>query len=295
LPATLGSAANAKEPKWKYAFAPEIAVRQRIKDHVRALGKGPGGRWEVKDLGDLDELKDLPDSVRKMFPHTEGITTRIEIEDGNKTIHSSVERDGVTLEIEQEGEGEITVRRTQQDGSTSEQVFQDEEALKAGDAEAYDVYSGMADGTEIEIDLHGLDNLDLGNLPDFKRKFQFKLDGLDEGSEEVRDAIEEAHRAFRETMKDIPDQGFFHGFGGPRGHARWFDDGEEGEEGDGDILMHRFSAPRQTFKVMPDGSIELRSRHGETEVIEVYRNEDDLSARNPEMYEKFSEVHEAAP
>ncbi len=57
----------------------------------------------------------------------------------------------------------------------------------------------------------------------------------------------------------------------------------------------RFWAPQageatQTFTVTPEGRIEVKLRKGDSEVIMVYEDEADLQARNPEMYEEYTEV-----
>ena len=49
----------------------------------------------------------------------------------------------------------------------------------------------------------------------------------------------------------------------------------------------------QSFKVMPDGQIELTTRKGDAEVVNIYSDEADLQQRNPQAYERYRDVLDA--
>jgi uncharacterized protein len=49
---------------------------------------------------------------------------------------------------------------------------------------------------------------------------------------------------------------------------------------------------RQSIEVRPDGSIEVRVRKGDSELVKVYANEADLQQRDARMYEKYQELME---
>jgi hypothetical protein len=104
-----------------------------------------------------------------------------------------------------------------------------------------------------------------------------------EWREELQESMEEAHKAFEEAMKAVDvdahlDTGFkhrpfvWHGLGDWRARA---------------------GKATQTFTVNPDGQIEVKLRKGDSEVIMVYEDEADLQKRNPEMYDKYTEVMDA--
>jgi hypothetical protein len=57
--------------------------------------------------------------------------------------------------------------------------------------------------------------------------------------------------------------------------------------------IQRADKARQSFKVMPNGQIELTIRKGDTEVVRVFSGEDDLASRDPEMYDRYLDVVEA--
>ena len=48
--------------------------------------------------------------------------------------------------------------------------------------------------------------------------------------------------------------------------------------------------PRNSFEVRPDGAIEVRVRKGDSELVQLYKNESDLRQRDAELYEKYQEL-----
>jgi hypothetical protein len=48
--------------------------------------------------------------------------------------------------------------------------------------------------------------------------------------------------------------------------------------------------PRQSFEVRTDGTIEARIRKGDSELVQLYKNEADLKQRNPELHKKYAEL-----
>ena len=48
--------------------------------------------------------------------------------------------------------------------------------------------------------------------------------------------------------------------------------------------------PRQSFEVRTDGTIEARIRKGDSELVQLYKNEADLKQRNPDLHKKYQEL-----
>ncbi|MEK7756738.1 MAG: hypothetical protein AAB385_05960, partial [Planctomycetota bacterium] len=48
--------------------------------------------------------------------------------------------------------------------------------------------------------------------------------------------------------------------------------------------------PRQSFEVRTDGTIEVRVRKGDSELVQLYKNESDLKQRDAELYGKYQEL-----
>ena len=292
---TLGSRPDPTELQWVFeGVGPSIS--DKFHSRARVIMRGPDGNFEIKDLGDLKHLARLPKSVLEIIPSVDDITTQIWVDKGDDSLHTHIttriEEDGQILEIEQKG-GKITVRRTTTDdqgnAETTEETYESAEELEAADPEAYEVFSGIQGPHVIDLDLSGLSGLSglsalsgLGrlnltiDLEDLKKdQAQWRAE-LDKG-------VQEAQRAFEEAMKNVDrdahfDWAFkFRPFLGPEGRF-W--------------ASHAGEAT-QTFTVTPEGRIEVKLRKGDSEVIMVYEDEADLQARNPEMYEKYTDVTSA--
>ncbi|MCH7721476.1 MAG: PDZ domain-containing protein [Planctomycetes bacterium] len=305
LEVTLGARPESAKTRWAHKFAPGVTIRERIQDRAHVLKLGEDGELEFLNL------KSLPLGLRKVFPFRHGLTTRIILDDDRKSFNVVITQDDQTLEIEQEGDGEITVRRTDEDGNVTEAVYNTADDLAANDEEAFDVFNSMDRDHNVFI------------LGDGEAKFDFDFD-LDEfgdlhgmmlnlkelkGLEELdSEALEEAMEGLHEALKNMPHgpHGFGFGWkgrgsGGPGSFHQW----REGNEGDADDDSaprgrHRWfgahqGGPGHSFRVAPDGSIELHIRNGDTEVIQVFEDEDDLAERNPELYEKYENTRKGLP
>lgn len=48
------------------------------------------------------------------------------------------------------------------------------------------------------------------------------------------------------------------------------------------------------FRVQPDGGIEVTRRIGDSDLTDVYRDAEDLKARDPAMYERYQSLRSPA-
>lgn len=303
LEVTLGARPESAKTRWAHKFAPGVAIRERIRDRAHVLKLGEDGELEFLNL------KSFPVELRKVFPFRHGLTTRIILDDDRKSFNVVITQDDQTLEIEQEGDGEITVRRTDEDGNVTESVYDSADDLAENDEEAFEVYNSMdrdhkvffrGDGdAKFDFDF---DFGEFGDLHGMMLNLK-ELKGLEELDSE---ALEEAMEGLHEALKNMPHGP--HGFGfdwkghGSGGHGFQWRSADEGDE-DPDsaprvlrrMLRGHVGSPGHSFRVAPDGSIELHIRNGDTEVIQVFEDEDDLAERNPELYEKYENTRKALP
>lgn len=303
LNATLGSWADANmEPAgfaWKFETAPEAEIKDHIKTRGKFIRRGPGGEWTVKDLGDLHDLADLPDNIKVFVPKGGDRSTQVFVENGSKTIRTRVEDDGSALTVEQKDDGPITVRRTDEDGQEAVASYDDEDALRAADEEAFKIFSQAGKGVVIKLDgsavVDGDFDFDVDVDVDFDSdawkdsmlEWRTKLDGtFGEASEAYAKAMEEVHAAL-EKLKSEGGEGAL-------------------KLGQLHMLMHPGPAgsanphmamgfahkgkPRNAFEVKTDGTIEVRVRKGDSELVQLYKNESDLQKRDAELYEKYQEL-----
>lgn len=322
LEVTLGSRADMKDLafSWKFEGAPEGRIEEHIKARGKMLLRGPEGQWIFKDLGDLDALKDLPDHIRMFAPRSGhsviSFTHDSSNDGGKKTVNIVVERDGSTIVIEQENGGEITVRRTDEDGDETSSVYATEDELRDADEEAHELYNrsnhgvfvhidGLGDGEDLNFDFDIRDawrdydndgDFDL-HLPDFE--FKFDADDFSEHIAEWKSHLEEgfgeaheAHAHAMEQYKEIMEK--LHGVDGVPGVIE-LQRLNKGRFGDFAFGLHGAGKPRQSFEVRSDGTIEVRVRKGDSELVQLYDDEDDLADRNPKMFRKYQDLMSADP
>ena len=284
----LGSRPDRGDIEWEHEWTGLSSVSEKLRTRGRILMRDEEGNIKIHELGDLKALKELPDSVRCLIPSIDDISTRIWVDTDKgsfKThIKTRIEEDGQTIEIEQQDGGQITVRRTtvdeQGDSTTSESLYADAEALEAADQEAHEMYSRIQGPHVIDLDLdlsglrglsalHGLSGLNLNiDLEDLKKdQAQWRV--------ELREGLEDAGQAYEEAMKSVEALKHYK-----------FTPGRSAL----DFFVREPRGVQQSFSVDSKGHIEIRLRKGDSEVVMSYDSAEDLAKRNPEMYEKYSEV-----
>ena len=299
LTVTLGSRAEMGPAAWKFRHAPG-EVEESIRIHGRMLQKDANGNWVMKDLGNLADLSNLPAQIQAIVPHGGNRTVQVTVNNGEKNVTVSAERDGTTIEVEQADDGPITVTRTDANGAETTATYATRDELAAKDAEAAEIFGdndqtfvmqldgdGVLNGnlnfnSDTEIDVENLHE----NLMQWHDQFQ---QGMGAAGESYREAMEEIHAAIERIQQEHGIDGnafgfmFGHGAGAPATPPvppvppRFFG----------------FGQVRQSFEVRPDGTIEAKIRRGDTEVVELFTNEADLQKRDAELYQKYIETRNA--
>jgi hypothetical protein len=277
-------------------------VEDKVITRGRMLTRDDEGNWVVTDLGDLNELADLPDHIKTFLPHSGHRVFELRGDGESRTLNIQITRDGETLTVKQDDGGEITVTRVDEQGDETVQVYDSAEELEAGDEEAYKLYSGhgtrggvhfFGDGvfkvdTEFEFDEDSFPQID-GNA------FFYSLDDLDEGAFEWRAQLEEslgdaqasyqeALEAAHEALKQLEEEGGLSGMA--KLHAIRPLLHSEGQN----TFAFRLGKPNYSFEVRADGQIAATLRKGDTEVVQLFADEDDMADRRPELYEKYRNV-----
>lgn len=280
LNATLGSRADMKTAPGGFTWRVYTAPGGEIKDHIKTRGKfirrGPAGEWIVKDLGNLENLADMPENVRVFVPRGGERTTQVTVEGGVKSIRTKVEYDGSTILVEQKGDGPITVRRTNDDGTEAVGTYDNAGALRAADEEVFMIFEEaggvevLTDGATVDGDLDLDVDFDTDAWKNAMTEWKSKLGGSLAGA---REAYEKAMDELHQSMEKLKSEGF---------------------KGDGGLPMAfglaHLGKPRQSFEVRTDGTIEVRVRKGDSELVQLYTNESDLQQRDADLYQKYQEL-----
>ncbi|MCK4659170.1 MAG: PDZ domain-containing protein [Phycisphaerae bacterium] len=274
LSATLASRPAGDQIKWLYDFAPEAVTREIVKTHGKILSKDEDGNWHIEDLGDLSELQSLPDDIRSMLPEINEITTRIFVDDDRKSINTMVMRDGESIAIAQQDGGEINVKRTDRDGNETEATYADVEAFKTADSDAYEIYEQATSGSNIQIQV-GPDSTFMRSREEWKQQIESVMKNARETMENARKQVDKIRLGGSVRFPGLPGHPFF----------SWDEDGPMsfslGEDAD---------STTRSFRVNPDGQIEVTTRKGATKVIKVFRDEADLQERAPELHKEYAKV-----
>jgi|GEM_PF-6305994 len=194
LSVTLGSRASAA-----IALALGPMGMGEIEDSVQARGhivlKNDKGDWEIRDLGDIDSIKDLPKNIQMFVPKTGTRTISITADGEKKVVTVKRTIDGESLTVEQRDD-EITVTHVDKDGNETVATYADEDELKKSDEQAYDLFKeskanvavsdfeGTGDGA---FDLHF--DIDTDNLQEDLARWRSELD---ESLGDAREAYERA-------------------------------------------------------------------------------------------------------
>lgn len=300
LTVTLGSRGD-RGPlafSWKMRTGPETEVEESIRTHGKMMLRGPGGEWTFKDLGDLGDLPGLPANIRMMLPQGGMRTFQFSGEGDEKSISITVERvDGESIAVEQADGGDITVTRRDEDGNETVTVYANEDELAGADEEAYELFENAGSRFVIHLDMDAMTNLE-----DFDFNFKFDFDS-NEFHEHMAEWQEKLHESLEASREDY--EGSFavaqalierlHDGVAMHGLPHFLRFGADGDGADGNFsgFNFRMGKPRHTFEVRPDGTIEVKLRKGDSELVQLYDDADDLADRDPKLYRKYEELMSA--
>ncbi len=168
-------------------------------------------------------------------------------------------KDGDTTEVRRNPDGSFRVTRTSRDRSdarSSTRKFENEQTFKKGDPEAFKVYRRSASGRVFQAPVPGVD---ARAHADALRRYadQIRRQSL-ESAQEARRAAQDAGRAVRERL------------GG------WGRDGDR---------------PSVRFDVGEDGRITVTVREDDQELVQRFKNADELKSRRPDLHRKYRQMN----
>lgn len=173
--------------------------------------------------------------------------------------------DGKSVEIRRDADGRITVKRTGKDGRTDAATYDNEDALRDGDDEAYRMYKDCISEHDINI---------IGGLPGQPGKPHKFLD------EDIEQRIKEAIEAYQKSLKGHGDT--------MKRLERTMRDMEK--RYGVSVKARRDEGVR--FERLPDGSIKVTTRRGDDEMTETFSDENSLKRERPELFERFNSLQQ---
>lgn len=284
LTVTIKPAQRTDEPvEFKYD-EPDALVDEAVNMRGGALRLGPGGQWQMQDLG---ALKDLPLALKglKLFDPGQGFVFGDDDDgqmfsfdlggaddDGNVTFEWRVERsdDNGSLSIHRKGDGEFTVERRDKNGDESSATYVNEAELKKGDREAYDFYKSHS--------MHGGGRIlrirpDLKNLPAIQKDWQEQVEKLlNESMQRSQKTYDEAMQRAQKALQKAQE----HQKRIERRVAR----GEDADSGTSTIIVMQGKDGRLTITTQDDGK---SSTH-------TFASRSELKTKNPKLYERVRDT-----
>ena len=274
-----------------YQAQPRIVIKQHVKGLGKVIQKDDDGNWVVQDLGEMEDFAPLVLSM----PQLKGLGRSFEAFGGsgasNVTVRSHDDEGSLAVEFEQDGEDvDILVRRTHDENGVEqieEKNYTSEDELREEDPEAYELLKGSRENGfafRCQIDLDDL------NLPELQKEWTYEIQrSLKDNREVWKDAMKTAMEAYqqalpqmenaqrqfldaRDVFKKLEDSGTF----------KWRD------------LSSLQGSVRVSITEQPDGEIEVTTRQGDSELIRVYRDEDELRERDPSAYRKYLRLQGAS-
>lgn len=277
LVATLGRRGDVKDVEWQYESDGGAMLHDELRARAKVLLKGDDGEWHFESLGDGLDLSALPKDISKMLPrfHTRSMNVVIG-DDHKKHVAITIQRDGEGIRIESTDDGGISVTRTDADtGEETVNTYADEDALAAGDPEAFEIYTNA--GSRFVIDL------DDGDDDGGARSFTFSFDDNGpqaEWLEKVEEKLAEESDAVAEIMDQLKNIHIDADMPGLKAL---------GERGD-TFFEFLHGKARRTIRENSDGTIDVITRKGGDELVKRYADESDLQERNPDAYEKLLDL-----
>lgn len=267
---TLAKAPSPDDVRYKFETSPDVQYRDQLDLRAKVLRRGPNGELYYEDLGALPGAKQYfewlarppMDGRRPLFwmyrPAEPG-------DHSNQAYRFSgrwVRQNG-TIEIDVDGHGAITVRRTRDEDGKSVQTsvtYETEASLKDRDPEAFELYETMRKGVPAEArDKTRDQRLDEWMKALEEQLEQYKLKGFTENHPAMR-ALRERERALR---------------------------GQEDVEPTEPAPAESSAQAATSFAVDVNGRITVTVRKGDTEMSVQFENEEALKSKAPDLYQRF--------
>lgn len=275
---------------FKYDEPADTIIDDLIKTRGGVLRMLPGGKLELKSLGDLKNLpdklkafglfKDMKDGRFHAFNFDVLKDLQLDMDDFafnldelKQNLHGNVfkmfpnfdgdfsfqmkmqvDDDGETISITRGSDGKITIERTDEDGNTTKSIYDSDEEFEDDDPDAFERFGK---GGVMRFNLGGMKGLHV--LPNFQHRLKFQG--------QWKDQIEKA----LESLK------------GAKIQLRGLDDSD---------LTFGAKSQAVAIKLDDDGSIELTvSENGKRQTYS-FDSKEEFEDSEPDLYERFKEFFE---
>jgi len=278
LVSTLGSRAEHGPMRWMFKSMPNSIMKDDVHRKIHMLVPGEDHEWVMEQIEDLEDLPELSAHILSLLPESKNKTVEVIANDGGTTITTTVRRDGESVSVSRTDDGEIAVTRGE-GSDAAVTLFADEVALEMGDAEAYEIYKDASGHVVIDLKGDGL-SYSFGTDVD--------LDGLHEHLGGLHEHLGDLHEHLKGALGDV-DFSFDGDVDVEELHNRLTKLHGLGADAKG--FVFRTGKVKRTIHENADGSIEVTTRKGDSELVQHYVDSDDLAERSPDDYQAYQELH----
>lgn len=265
---------DAASIKYKYEIEEEPLAGGQMFQRGGMFEKDPQGNWQFKDLGQIDDVKDLFSQMPNMGPGNLQYFWQNAAPDHMNQMQIHVDQ-GNEVRIEKDDTGKITVTRVEKNGAdnnTRVETFDDEAAFEAGDPDAFKMYKEGMGGDGVFNFRMNRAFPGLGNTGPDMSTFKFDFNDKD-----MQATIEKFQKQVEEMQKNAQDL---------RIQLR---------AAPGAAGAPAASAPVErkattSFEVQDDGSVRVTTRVDGTELVEKFGSVEQMKNDRPDLFERYQAV-----
>ncbi len=298
LSTKLASWADADELQWIYEASPEVVIKDTFDVSGKILQEGPGGEITVQVLN----VHSLPQKYQALLGKLHPRTIELWNEDGRLKVKCRTVKDEMVIEVEQDADGPIHVRRIIEEENAEsivEEVYVNEEVLKSADEEAFEVLKdcdmyrvhSRAFGVPEEKGLFRWD-FELHEPPESERSWaerkpferlkelysenQMNLERVKQWHEKIRKGLESMDHGLLRKLEDElhrTDERI-------RQADRWIEV----------FKQIQSNTPQYSFRVESDGRVIAIIRKGDSELSKVYESVEEFRKKSPKLFERYERL-----
>lgn len=280
--------------EWIYQDAPRVLAADSITYSLRVIERGPSGDIKVEKL---DQHR-LPKDFLHILGLAEPRTLEVWNEDGQTKMTCRMTKDGIVIEIEQDSEGRIHVRRIAGEGDAAageEEIHVDEEALAQEDAEAFELFKSCSSHRVFGSGF-AFSGPSLFFAPEHRRRFHGG--GSNERASGRLEIILEQNQSGVDRWNEWHDK-FGEGFGGVDAdllrklHDQLRHADERIRQADRWIEEYkqiRSETPIYSFKVEPSGRVIVIIHKGDSVLSKAFDSAEELKEKSPKLFERYEKL-----
>lgn len=287
---------------WSFKYEPDEAVQLR----GQRLRMAPGAGWILEELGPMHKLPDVLKELNNMdlnlqvLPDLEDADVHIiddrdagqpdADQDARIELKIKISDDGQTTSVERNADGKFTVEKVSPSGEKSSAQYDNEEAFRAGDPDAYKIYSrhsgpGGRTWLHIRPPTEDLEKLQKHFQIEIERKLKAATEKANEAADKARDAMDKAGQEMRRHQMIIEKS---------RSGAPTATPSPD------DLPAPPLAAPKAvapqvgslSISIEDSGAITITTRSGDQRKVYKFDNKEELKKSEPALYERVKDLLE---